>query len=178
MVSEVLQSSIAEEVESIGVVIPAVHAANPEKAIEWLQESGLQPLHLALPHLHLRVVPEEVAGLMQVQDLQTKQKEVALLLQLLDLHSHRWHRMQGFKKIHWQGLYLPFPHLHFRIVPKQVIALVQFEICKQYKVHTVRDHCWSNACPERAASLALQPLAPNWQIFTPDHHEEAGTGSS
>lgn len=63
MVSEVLQCCIAEEVESVGIVISAIDAANPEHAVARLQEGGLQALHLTLPYLYLGVVPEEVAGL-------------------------------------------------------------------------------------------------------------------
>ncbi len=65
MVPQVLQRSVAEEVEAVGVIVPAVHAAHPEHAIARLQEGGFQALHSALPHLHLGVVPEEVARLAQ-----------------------------------------------------------------------------------------------------------------
>ena len=60
MVPQVLQRCITEEVESIGIVIAAVHAAHPEHSIAGLQKGGAQALHLALPHLHLGVAPEEV----------------------------------------------------------------------------------------------------------------------
>lgn len=69
VVSEVLQGRIAEEVEAIGIVISAIHTANPEHAIAWLQEGCAQLLHFALPHLHLGVVEEEVAGLSQLLNL-------------------------------------------------------------------------------------------------------------
>lgn len=67
---QVLQGSIAEEVESVGVIIPAVDAAHPEHAVAGLQEGGLQFLHLALPHLDLGVVPEEVSCLTKLLNLQ------------------------------------------------------------------------------------------------------------
>jgi len=36
MVPQVLQRSVAEEVEAVGVIVPAVHTAHPEHAIAWL----------------------------------------------------------------------------------------------------------------------------------------------
>ena len=66
---EVLQRCITEEVESVCVIIAAVDAAHPEHAVAGLQEGGAQALHLALPHLHLGVVPEEVARLAQLLNL-------------------------------------------------------------------------------------------------------------
>lgn len=69
MVPEVLQGCIAEEVEPVGVVISAIHAANPEHAIAGLQECGGQVLYFALPDLDLGVVEEEVACLSQLLNL-------------------------------------------------------------------------------------------------------------
>jgi len=71
MVPQVLQRSVAEEVEAVGIIVPAVHATHPEHAVARLQEGGFQALHLALPHLHLGVVPEEVAQLAQLLHLHT-----------------------------------------------------------------------------------------------------------
>ena len=71
MVPQILQRSVAEEVEAVGVIIPAVHAAHPEHAVAGLKEGGFQALHPPLPHLHLGVVPEEVARLAQLLHLHT-----------------------------------------------------------------------------------------------------------
>lgn len=69
MVPQILQRCVAEEVEPVGVIVPAIHAAHPEHAVAGLQEGGAEPLHLSLPYLHLGVVPEEVAGLSQLLHL-------------------------------------------------------------------------------------------------------------
>lgn len=79
MVPEVLQSCIAEEVESVGIVIPAIHAANPEHAVAGLKEGGAQILHFALPHFHLGVVEEVVACLSQLLNLQQAACNMRLL---------------------------------------------------------------------------------------------------
>ncbi len=69
MMPQVLQCRVAEKVESVGVIIPAIDTAHPEHAIAGLQEGGAQPFYFALPHLDLGVVPEEVARLTQLLHL-------------------------------------------------------------------------------------------------------------
>ena len=68
--SQVLQRRIAEEVESVCIVIPAIYTAHPKHAIAGLQKSGLQTLNLPLPYFDLRIVPEEIPYLTQVLNLQ------------------------------------------------------------------------------------------------------------
>lgn len=40
MVPQVLQRCVAEEVEPVGVIVPAIHAAHPEHAVAGLQKGG------------------------------------------------------------------------------------------------------------------------------------------
>ena len=98
MVPQVLQRSVAEEVEAVGIIVPAIHATHPEHAVARLQEGGFQALHLALPHLHLSVVPEEVAQLAQ-------------LLHLHTCHVYMDRHMDRHGNIHVRDFFIPI-HKH------------------------------------------------------------------
>lgn len=50
VVLQELQCSTAEEVEAVGIVVAAVHAAHPEHSIVGLQERCVEALHLPPEH--------------------------------------------------------------------------------------------------------------------------------
>ena len=86
MVPQIFQGCIAEEVESVGIIVPAIDAAHPEHAVAGLQERGAQPFHFALPYFDLCVIPEEVASLAQLLHLN---HSIILTCAITPVSSHK-----------------------------------------------------------------------------------------
>ena len=105
VVSQILQRCIAEEVESVGIIVPAIDAAHPKHAIAGLQERGVQPFHFALPDFDLCIVPEEVASLAQFLHLHNK------TLMSICHHFHLHHHSVTAAVINLTLLMIPTPPL-------------------------------------------------------------------